>query len=223
MRRITAPDQLATFRADYAKSCAGDSPMQCHRAKVGEAVAYTWTDDKGRPRALAWLGRAQNPYSGNGAAVGGPYWFKDSERRRAWVAQCFARAASAAERTGKARAEKAAARAKPHALQVGDVLRSVWGYDQTNIDYYEVTALVGSQMVEYRRIGCQSVMTGDMQGDSVPAPGQYIGEAKRARVSEYGERDSIKVCSFANASKMHPVTLPGGIKVYKPSQWTAYA
>lgn len=223
MRRITAPAQLATFRADYAKSCAGESPMQCHRAKVGEAVAYTWIDGKGQHRAIAWLGRAQNPYSGNGAAVGGPYWFKDAERRRAWVAQCFARAASAADRMGKARAEKAAARAKPHALQVGDVLVCSWGYDQTNIDYYEVTALVGSQMVEYRRIGCQSTQTGHMQGDSVPAPGQYIGEAKRARVSEYGERDSIKVYSFTSARKMNPTILPGGVKVYRVSSWTAYA
>ena len=28
-------------------------------------------------------------------------------------------------------------------LKVGDVLRSSWGYDQTNVDYYEVVELVG--------------------------------------------------------------------------------
>ena len=222
MRRITDPAELAKYRADYAKSCAGDCPVQCHRAKRGEAVAYTWTDIKGQARAIAWFGRAQNPYSGSGG-VGGPYWFKTPERRRDWIADLFSRAASAAARTEKTRGEKAAKRAAGHASPVGDVLRCSWGYDQTNIDFYEVTRLIGSQMVEYRKIGYQSEHTGHMQGECVPAPGQYIGEPKRAKVTEFGERDSIRVYSFACAYKMKPTILPGGVKVYGSSHWTAYA
>ena len=78
-------------------------------------------------------------------------------------------------------------------------------------------------MVEYRKIGYQSEDTGHMQGECVPAPGQYIGEPKRAKVTEFGERDSIRVYSFACAYKMKPTILPGGVKVYGSSHWTAYA
>mgnify|MGYP001588521021 CR=1 FL=1 len=49
---------------------------------------------------------------------------------------------------GKAREQAAAKKAKmaePIKLAVGDVLRSSWGYDQSNIDYYEVVALKGKR------------------------------------------------------------------------------
>lgn len=95
------------------------------------------------------------------------------------------------------------------------------GYEQTNIDYYEVVQLVGFQTIEYRQIAGQSEATGDMQGVSVPAPGHYIGEAKRARVSTYGNRDSIRVSSCAIASKMTAHTV-GGVRCYPASSWTAY-
>ena len=32
-------------------------------------------------------------------------------------------------------------------LKVGDYLESSWGYDQTNVDFYKVVALVGKTMV----------------------------------------------------------------------------
>lgn len=43
-------------------------------------------------------------------------------------------------------------RAKPHELKVGDVLRASWGYDQTNIDYYQVLRVIGKSMVEIQEI-----------------------------------------------------------------------
>lgn len=40
-----------------------------------------------------------------------------------------------------------------HSLKVGDILESSWGYDQTNISFYQVTKLVGTKSVEIREIG----------------------------------------------------------------------
>lgn len=219
MRRITDPAELAAYRRSIVQFHATHAQrMLC---KTGDAEAFVWTDTESRPRAIAWLGRSMHPYSGNGGH-GAAYRFKTAEARAQWVSECFRRATAHAERTAKDRAEKASQRAKPHALQVGDVLRSSWGYDQTNIDYYQVTALIGTTMVEYRKIGAQSEATGHMTGNSVPAPGAFIGPAKRARVSDYGKRDSIKVLSFASAYKMEAVTV-AGIACYNPSGWTAYA
>lgn len=216
MRRITDPAQLAAYRRTMAPTNA-----QHIKCKTGDAEAYVWTSEQGHPCAVAWIGRSMHPYSGGGGR-GSVYRFRGDHRRAEWVRECFRRATAHAESTAKAKAEKAAKRAAGHALKVGDVLRSSWGYDQTNVDYYEVTALIGATMVEYRSIGSQSQATGYMQGVSVPAPGQYTSAPKRARVSDYGSRDSIKVHACAHAYKMTP-TIVAGVKCFGASHWTAYA
>lgn len=49
----------------------------------------------------------------------------------------------------KAREE---ARNFQHGYQVGDILYASWGYDQTNVDFYQVTRLIGSKMIEIQMI-----------------------------------------------------------------------
>lgn len=209
MRRITDPVELAAFRRRQAPAIA-----QHIKCKTGDAEAWLWTVGT-KLVAVGFLGRAQNPYQGSS------FFFRTAEQRMRWVAGLFSAATSAVKYNAEKAAAKAAARAKPHGLQVGDVLRSSWGYDQTNVDFYQVTALVGSQTVEYRPIGQESEETHYLQGECVPVPGSFTGPAKRARVSTYGDRDSISV-GISNASKMHPVIV-AGVPVFKSSHWTAYA
>jgi hypothetical protein len=213
-QRITDPAELAAHRFTYVPA---DMRTRCqkHLSKLGAAVAWTWPDARGRFACVGFLGASQKP------AIF--YTYRTEESRNAAVRTLFAQAADMTARKVKARQEKAGARARTIGLEVGDVLRSSWGYEQTNIDYYEVTALVGSQMVEVRKIGCQSEDSAAyMQGQSVPAPGAYIGAAKRYRVSEYGARDSIRIASYAIASKLQHSTVQG-IRVFPASNWTAYA
>ena len=106
-----------------------------------------------------------------------------------------------------------------HTLKVGDVLRSSWGYDQTNIDYYEVTALIGEHIIKARPIATESVETEWLQGKCVPVPNNFTGPAKRYRPTE---GNAVKVRSFAWA---HPVEYReiAGARVYSTDHWTAYA
>jgi hypothetical protein len=136
------------------------------------------------------------------------------------VARLFESAASVAAHKAKRSAEHAAQRAKPIGLVVGDVLRSSWGYDQTNIDYYQVTAVVGAQMVEIREIAQQREETHWQTGVCVPAPGQFTGEPMRKRVSDYGNRDSVRIASYASAYKVEAKAI-GGMKLYSASNWSA--
>lgn len=108
-----------------------------------------------------------------------------------------------------------------HTLKVGDVLVCTWGYEQTNVDFYEVTRLVGHArvMVEARPISQLSNETDTDRGFCVPLPGQYIGRAKRYRVAE-GNR--IKVESFAYARPAE-YDEKDGERTYKPVRWTSYA
>jgi hypothetical protein len=57
-------------------------------------------------------------------------------------------------------------------LKIGDIVYNSWGYDQTNIDFYEV---VGSteKTVKLRQL-CQHIEeTNFMAGNTTPQPGQY--------------------------------------------------
>jgi hypothetical protein len=209
MKRITDPQELAAYRRKHAPELA-----QHFKSKTGDAEAWAWTNGT-RLFAVGFLGRAQSPYQGS------TFCFRTAEQRMRWVAGLFNAATSEAKYRQEREAAKTAARAKPHGLKVGDVLRSSWGYDQTNVDFYQVTALIGSQTVEYRPIGQESEQTEFMQGECVPCVGKFTGPAKRARVSTYGERDSISV-GFSSARKMTP-TIVAGVPVYQSSHWTAYA
>lgn len=65
--------------------------------------------------------------------------------------------------------------------KVGDVFSNSWGYDQTNVDFYEVVSITEST-VTIREIGQHSEETGFMCGKCQPIRGKYIGGAKVKRV-----------------------------------------
>ena len=221
-KSVTDPAELLAIRKGFVPA-ASRATCQHVVCKAGDAQAWIWTNvTTGKPCAVAFMGKSAKPCSGTGSA-GSPYRFSTPERRAEWVKVVFANAIEHAERKAKESQEKAERRAAGHSLELGDVLRCSWGYDQTNIDYFQVTKIIGRQMVEYRKIACEAIETASMQGESVPSVGEFIGEAKRARVSDYGDRDSVKIYSFANAYKMQPHVLPGGVKVFRSSHWTAYA
>lgn len=108
--------------------------------------------------------------------------------------------------------------------EIGDILKSSWGYDQTNIDYYEVVA-VKNQMIDVREIGQIREVDGYDCGKCAPVPGQYIGEVKRYKAqSGYGGKGYyIKIASYAHANKMEPIAEAAGVKIYESSYWSAYA
>jgi len=85
-----------------------------------------------------------------------------------------------------------------HDYQVGDVLYSSWGYDQTNISFYEVVGLSGDKSIVIREIG-QRVVKQDVGSEYVvPTKGRYIGKEMTKRVSIGG---SVKITSSAYAWK----------------------
>lgn len=209
-------DSLKSSRMAYIR--AEFRPLAQHIVcKGGDAEAWIWADGE-RPYAVAFLGKAATPYKGNA------FRFQRPESRRAFIASAFECARAKAQRKQEEAQRKAAARAAGHALKVGDVLESSWGYEQTNVDYYEVTRLVGAQSVEIRKIAKQSAEDdGFMTGVCVPAVGHYVGEPQRRKVSAHGKRDSVKVSECANAYKIEPQEVAPGVRVFRPASWSSYA
>lgn len=165
-----------------------------------DAVVYTYEAVTGGPHAVAFHGRAQRP--------DWHYRFRDEAERESRIEDFFA----ARRRTLESKAEHRRHRtAAGRDLEIGDVLCASWGWEQTNVDFYEVTNLVGKQTIEYRPITQTKRSTGFMCGQCRPNPGSYVGTGTfRARASE----GAIRINSFTYARKTDPT---------KEHYWSSYA
>ena len=88
--------------------------------------------------------------------------------------------------------------AEPEAegIKKGDIFVSSWGYDQTNVDFYEIVDVKG-KIVVIREIH-KRVTPGSHGSDKVmPIPGNYDGEPMRKRPSYRNGKPSIKMTDYA--------------------------
>lgn len=177
------------------------------RVKDGESVVYYGLNRDGRPAAWAYRGRAIKP--------AWRYMFRSDAERTKMVESFIRSIASRVEHKAKALAERRAFR---HTLQVGDVLVSSWGYDQTNIDYYQVTRRT-AKTVSIRPIAGDRGSNDGWTGDCVPKPGRFTGPESQHKVTP---QNSVRIASYAYAHKVEP-RLVGGVKTFPVSHWTAYA
>jgi hypothetical protein len=131
--------------------------------KFSDAVAYVYTNKAGRPCAMIFYGAQAKP-------VANFHYRSEADRERS-VRTYFENRQAAQQRVAERRGER---KAFVHAVQLGDIYRTCWGYDQTNVEFFEVTALVGKKMVELREIA--TVTRGDGQGSErcVPQSGAYL-------------------------------------------------
>lgn len=100
-------------------------------------------------------------------------------------------------------------------VQIGDIFEAVWGYDQTNVDFFQVVELVGALSARVRQVYPPCVSeeaTGPMSADYVysisreilpPAPHSvFISDQERGdlkRIKDWNGEPFFKLDSFANA------------------------
>lgn len=172
------------------------------RDDQSDAVAFVY-EAHGKLGALLFYGKQAKPVW--------HFLFSTVERRDAKVQEGFAaRRFSLAYKAQQRQERKGAGRG----LEVGDLLVASWGYEQTNVDAYQVTALIGSTMVELRPIrveqvsGCGFEHYGD-RGYCRPAKDAFKGQPFR-KVAKDGY---VAIDSIRSASKWK-----GG-----PLYWSSYA
>ncbi len=153
------------------------------------------------------------------------YRFPSEERMQRHVDDWIKRIREAEEWKAKRRAEAKAKAAQGHGCKVGDIFRCSWGYEQTNVDYYQITELHGRTMATVRRIAAQAEENGWLRGDCAPAPGRFLDEdrypAMRVKINT-GETPSFRAYSFASAYLMKPTVEVEGVKTYNVDYWSAY-
>ena len=123
---------------------------------------------------------------------------------------CIERIKQARHVQAAAQALRRAERNRPHSLKVGDVLVSSWGWEQTNIDFFEVIAVRGA-VIDLHKVAKTNTSTGDMTGLAVPKPGQYVGDVLRGKRPTPDNR--VRLTSFSSARPWDG----------KPEAWSSYA
>ncbi len=127
------------------------------------------------------------------------------------------------ERQAQKKLEKQQVKNAQDVLNVGDVFRSVWGYEQTNVDYYQVIGFKGQKTVLLRKIRSTNIeFTHYEQGQCVPDVDNFASDEileKRIDVKErFGKTEvTVRINSFAIASLKHKEN-----GEYTPDNWTSY-
>jgi len=160
---------------------------------VGKDVGlefWTYEDARGKLYGLAFGGKANKPLW--------HYSFRNQSDLDKRVQDTIEIRKSHVEHVEQRRQERSQYK---HTLKEGDILYSTWGYDQTNVDFYQVVG-VGERSVKIREIESRSVDDSHV----MPAPNRFKGPPMMKIVGPSGR---VKVRSFSWAGKW------AGEKVYE--------
>lgn len=87
-------------------------------------------------------------------------------------------------------------------MKVGDVFRSSWGYEQTNVDYFQVIKLIGKTMMLVQEIGQEREYDANgLSGSCKPVRDNFLDrEPKRVKIQNDGNgRACFRQYSHSNA------------------------
>lgn len=146
---------------------------------------------EGKPTAIAFQGKSKRHVW--------YYTFRSTERMKEYIEEALEQAAkSEAHKLQRKEERKKRAAEFSRKVKIGDVFYSSWGYEQTNIDFFEVIAVKGFTLV-LKPIARRSVETTGWASESVvAAKGDYIGEAFTRRITDSGyiRIDDVRTASL---------------------------
>lgn len=125
--------------------------------KQSSAVVYLYTNANNQPCLRGFHGRKFKPTIA--------YVYQDPKRREQRIKEFFE-----SIRAWEKRQQNYSGH---HTLKKGAIFYSSWGYDQTNVDFYEVVGFKGKTLVLLRELEQIKEPTGDMYGKTKPRPGKY--------------------------------------------------
>ena len=139
---------------------------QAREFPAAAVIAYCYQSARG-PAFVAYKGRQSKPARF--------YCFQSDERRDANLAE-FVRQQTEMEDHKRAR------RAIGHGLAVGDIVYSSWGYEQTNVDFFQVVRVPSGRSAIVRKVAQEVTAHGphSMSGKTMPKPGQFAPTAEEA-------------------------------------------
>ncbi|MCB0744314.1 MAG: hypothetical protein KDC67_10450 [Ignavibacteriae bacterium] len=140
----------------------------------------------------------------NSKAMSGPYYYLSKDARDKKLGDLI----EVAEYKEKEKAERARRKRENRvSADVGQLFYTSWGYDQTNVDFYQVLEKIGKATVLLQEIG--SEYTDNDYGRVKPRPDKKFGEPFRARICEYGIKVGRQYAKATTEDNTHYCTPPG--------------
>lgn len=131
-----------------------------------------WGDDvKNKVSVKAWKGNAAKPFAFYGWTIKNDDLtsvYKWIDEQKMW-----------ADRLDGYKQERKEANKAGHTLEVGNIVYTSWGYDQTNVGFFQVVGIPSASYVELRPIKSKSVSGSDgfMSCRLAPCPNDFCGES----------------------------------------------
>ena len=121
-----------------------------------DAIVYLYTTRvTAKPAAIA--------YGGKRSKADWNYSFRSDEQRQEKIEAYFTDRLAYSQYTATA---KAAQRAFTHTLKIGDILSYSWGWEQTNVEFYQVVCVPSHKTVVVRAIASKMA---DMRVVAIPS------------------------------------------------------
>lgn len=147
-----------------------------------------WTYEvNGKPYAIAFAGNQGKPLFHN--------WFRNEADRQRKIDEAIRQRKSLAEHKQQRKDEK---KNFQHGLKEGDILYSSWGYDQTNIDFYQVVSVI-SKSVVLREVAKKTVREERGADYVVAVPDRFTGAPLRKLPQGSGGHIYVKINSHQHA------------------------
>lgn len=182
--RLSTADDRKQYRAAMIPQGSVRDPRSTENAEV-----YSY-EIAGAPYAKGFSGSAGKPSFF--------YRFRSESSREQHIVEFFANEQAKKDYKRTLSEQK---KAFKHTLTIGQLMHGSWGYDQTNCELWEVTALIGKCMVELRKVKCEAVpdSAGFMSESVRPLKGQYCEREApvKARVKEGNYCRVNRCCSVS--------------------------
>ena len=156
--------------------------------KSEKAKIYGWAfkSMRGKPALLVYQGKSRKAWV--------HCQYKDEARR----AEVLTDLINSRVEKFKRDAEWKAKQYRPSELKVGDILNTLWGYEQTNVEFYIVKKTMGKRKVQLCRIAIDEyIPDSSMSGKVYPDALREIGEPFERMVIN---GNSVKIHQSANAT-----------------------
>ena len=149
------------------------------------AVIGTGNDTKGRPSAIGFTGTKGKPDFN--------YYFKDETRRETYINKFIEEQKQKLEYKAERQAKKQAPAIHVLPYKPGDIIYNSWGYDQTNVDFYQVVRCTKSSVFIRQIKGEFASSAGcDMAAYVTPLKNEFTGEEIRKKIQWYEGNAYIK-------------------------------
>jgi len=141
----------------------------------GEVQVVTYSPGGAYPVAAIFGGKRKDPDS--------LYRYSSEEHR----AKAIAERVEVIRKRLEYKEERKKVTSVPKSYEVGDIVYTSWGYEQTNLDFYQVVETRGAATVVVRPIGSRTIReTSWGSADVSPVKDAFIGEEIVCRSTYYG-------------------------------------